>query len=356
MSANIDSLLGDIWRRAGGGQPETCIELALLRVLQSEDGWLLLRDRLKVAGVPKAVPTVTRQDSTENGRSDLKLSWSERSRPVVLELKVWDPPSSEQVDQYLADQSDVVGIAAYPGSTVPRELNGATFFGVVSWAGVTYLGAGKTKELEQLRGLCEEIGVVGGRIDEAALLGMVASWDVWESLAKPIWSAASETSSIWSKVDSNWTHKNSKKPAISKAWGRYQHWLWNQPLGSSDVEAWAYTGIQGKGSVDGVGPDLVLAIQLAPAHPCREIRELNEALGVWKNDQSTSRQIQSDFSNQSWVLAQVRTPAIPLLTSARDQGHALVSWIEMQARDLVKQGVIGQLAIGLESGIALGPE
>lgn len=345
-----DRTIAKIWRKAGGGQPEGCLEYALLSVLETPGGWHLIRERLGVGGLPADVPYVVRQTTRGDSRSDITLKWSSRARPLVLELKVWEPPSGSQVDKYLRQGCDVVSVAAFPGRTKPRRLGQATYFGVVSWRGVVARAESEPLVLAQLRGLAEEVGVSGRPITKQGLVGMVDSWGVWEAMEPILWGGTKRAQSLLHGADPYWRHKRSRKPKVSRAWGRFQFWLWNVPGEAGTVEAWAYCGLQMTETL-ATGPDLVFAIQVDPGHRCRTNVGLLEAVQAWRAGEPAAggaRRRQADISAQSWVLVESRRPAVAALAEVEDPGAGFVAWVEEEVNALIADDVVVRLAAALQ--------
>ena len=164
------ALLSQFYRLAGHGNVprEAFLEAALAAALEDPEVWPRFADasgwarRLGPSHLT-AAPVVSTQDWVAGGRTDIRLSWSDRT-PVVLKLKVTDPPTSQQVETYLAGAH----VAAVAKSSVPinvRSHEPYEWLGILTWQFFRDLNwPGAPPVLEQLHQLIDDMEVAVPRI------------------------------------------------------------------------------------------------------------------------------------------------------------------------------------------------
>jgi hypothetical protein len=244
MKERADNVLARAyWRATQGLLPrEGFLEDALAAALEDAEVWARLVDYLGWGQlVPWEAPQVSTQDVVGDGRTDIRLTWPEVP-PLVLELKVSDPPTVAQVTKYLEHGARVAAIATYPAllRVAPEHLG--RFLGVIIWRRIRDLDwPGAPLILHQLHRLLDQMGVAVPQLTLPALTGMVASASAWNVLDEWSFQSIRAVREVFAQAGMPCEQKDTPKGKvrIEYAHQRYAYWLWPPPWRATCSASWS---------------------------------------------------------------------------------------------------------------------
>jgi hypothetical protein len=356
VSDRSEHLLAKLWHRANGDrrQPEGFLEDALAAALSNPDVWPLLRNQLSgFDKLPGTCPVVSTQDANQNGRTDIRLSWPS-GQSLVLELKVVEPPSVHQVNEYLKSDAYVAAVAKLPAHLDVAPDHADRFLGVITWKQLRdVVGSDTSLPVRQFHHLLNAMNVVVPRLTSRMLEGMVTSWDAWDVADAWIYRGMEAVQQIFAKhgFACGFQERAREHLRIEEAWRRYAWWIWPPPW-KEDVKFGIIGGLflgrpPSLPLLCGDLPDLSLFLHLNPNSP--EARQLRSD-GVWqtvaqhwanRSTPSQKREVAAEHSPQ-WELIRVRESSSGLLAAA-DQGKALIDWLRDRAEEWVQEGIVEKL-------------
>lgn len=355
MANRAERLLGRFFQYATHENVprEAFLEAALAAALEHPEvwrrfvakvGWATLDGWAHVA----TPPTVDTQEEVTGGRTDITLRWPGRT-PVVLELKIHDPPSAQQVETYLAT-AHVAAVAKHVAHLPVRGHATHRWLGVVSWQRFRELDwPDAPLVLRQLHHLIDTLGVAMPRIHLHAISGMLSSWDAWNTFDGWSLHAAHGVIQRWSPAGLALVSRNKRQPPIESKYQRFAYLLWRNPWNWS-VQLGAFVGLyMGRPAtptlVEGL-PDLVLALHVSPTSAIATALGQDAAFGTavakWlaRGGEVTREHLPAD---SKWEFVRARASVLPLL-GAPDQQKAFQDWFQARAAELVEDGVIARVA------------
>lgn len=362
MSTGADEILARAWRRAHSEkvQTEGFLEDALVAALEEPSIWHQLRAHLGWdKALPAQLPKVTRQDQApvEKGRTDIRLSWPGR-RPLVLELKIYDPPNAEQIQRYLDAGSDVAAIAGIPAQLDVQVPAGGQFLGVIPWRRIRELPtAGAPLQLRQLHQLLDATGVIVPYISEQVLTGMHASWDAWGTFSDWCFHALESVQKLFWDQGFQCVWKDRKLGKIDESHRRFAWWMWPRPWRDSfAVVVGLNLGRDSRPLLVAGMPDLYFALHLNPEAARRQMLcddpRFQAAVRGWQS-RATEGSLVRESAPKLWDLLRARASTSDLL-HAPDQGAALQTWMKQRAEEWIADGIVACLA-QLSHQVAAGP-
>lgn len=312
------------------------------RRLVAKVGWSTLDGWSHVA----EPPTVETQEVT-GGRTDITLRWPGRT-PIVLKLKIHEPPSTTQVETYLAG-AHVAAVAKHVTHLSVRPHAKHRWLGVVPWQRLRELDwPDAPLVLHQLHHLIDTLGVAMPRIHLHALSGMLASWDAWNTFDGWSLHAAHVVADAWRPKGLALVSRNKRQPPIESKYARNAYLLWRNPW-SWDVQLGAYVGLyMGRPAtptlVEGL-PDLLLTLHLNPASAIAGALQADAqfaaAVGAWLGrGQEVVREVAP--ADSKWEFVRTRTSVLTLLAAA-DQQQTFNDWFRVRAAELADDGVIARV-------------
>jgi hypothetical protein len=354
MGKRADNALAQAyWRATQGLLPrEGFLEDALAAVLEDTAVWARLVDHLDWGQlVPREAPQVSTQDVVADGRTDIRLTWPE-ALPLVLELKVTDPPTVAQMSTYLATGVRVAAVATYPARIPVAPEHMGRFLGVITWRRIRDLDwPGAPLILRQLHHLLDRMEVAVPQLTLPTLTGMVASAPAWDTLdAWSYWSIQA-VRDVFAQAGMPCEQKDTPKgrARIEDAHQRYAYWLWPPPW-RADMFSFVAGLFLGRPldplCIDGM-PDLLLAIHVQPESPLgqalRSDSLFRQAVMAWVEQDTEPEQREYRPIDGVWEIVRARASSVALLR-APDQGGALVAWMSACANAWVAHGIIARLA------------
>lgn len=349
------ALLSQFYRLAGHGNVprEAFLEAALAAALEDPEVWPRFAEasgwarRLGPSHLA-AAPVVSTQDWVAGGRTDIRLSWSDRS-PVVLELKVTDPPTSQQVETYLAGAH----VAAVAKTSVPinvRRHEPFEWLGILTWQFFRDLNwPGAPPVLEQLHQLIDDMEVAVPRITLHGLSGTLSSWDAWNTIDAWSLHASKVIAELWDPAGLKVASRDKRQAPIRFANQRYAYFLWVKPW-SSDSQLGAFAGLfAGRAETPPTVaelPDLCLTLHAGPRSRVRANLRANSAFVAaaarWAGrSDGVVREVEP--VDDAWEFVRARSSSLALLT-APDQQPAFYEWFQARAEELVADGIIAEVA------------
>lgn len=354
MKERADNVLARAyWRATQGLLPrEGFLEDALAAALEDAEVWARLVDHLGWGQlVPREAPQVSTQDVVADGRTDIRLTWPE-APPLVLEIKVSDPPTVAQVTKYLEHGTRVAAIATYPAllRVAPGHLG--RFLGVITWRRIRDLDwPGAPLILRQLHRLLDQMEVAVPQLTLPALTGMVASASAWDVLDEWSFQSIRAVREVFAQAGMPCEQKDTPKGKvrIEYAHQRYAYWLWPPPW-RADMFSFVVGLFLGRPleplCIDGV-PDLMLTIHVQPESPLGQALRgdslFRQAVMAWVDQDEHTELREYRPVDGLWEIVRARASSVALLR-APDQGAALVAWMTTCAQAWVAHGIIARLA------------
>lgn len=333
-------LVGKLWNRSKSlrSQPEGFLEDALAAVMEAPGVWQAIRSSFDWP-MPDETPKVSTQDHVEGGISDIRLSW-ETGQQLVIELKVWNPPSESQLQQYSDENVYLAAFAAFPASyALPR------CFGAITWGRLTQVEMINTPlEWRQLVGLIHQMGVAVPRLELPALSGLIPTWGAWQALEKWIRPAAESlaASSTAAGLPCVCTEKQKGSQKLDESNGRFAAWVWPPPWRNGlGFFVGMFIGRDGDPVLVPGLPDLVLAFHLDPASREAEAllanETISESVSDWQagNTSGEARELRP----HKWELLRIRQSTLILL-SQKDQGKFIQEWSQAAFQGFVDAGLV----------------
>ena len=223
-----ERVLARAWERSRTvqAQPEGFLAAALALVLETTDAWPRFVAHFRWP-VPVGPFVVTVQDRVTDGRSDLRLRFSD-GRQVVLELKAGPAPHAAQLDQYAEPGVQVIGLA-----TTARRHAADAVVGTTTWADLIRV-PWPTPPLgwRQFVLLAHALdGVAVPPVDVAALVGLQASYDAQETVFTWAKEASDVVASRLSRDNAKWVVKQGKRGRrfLDRTHRRQMAWAWPAP-------------------------------------------------------------------------------------------------------------------------------
>lgn len=332
---------------------EAFLEAALAAALEHPEVWRRFVAKVGWATLDgwahvTAPPTVDTQEEVTGGRTDITLRWVGHT-PVVLELKIDDPPLAQQVETYLAG-AHVAAVAKYVAHLPVRGHATHRWLGVVPWQRFRELDwPGAPLVLHQLHHLIDTLGVAMPRINLHALSGMLASWDAWNTFDGWSLRAAHTVIQTWAPAGFALVTRNKRQPPIESKYQRYAYLLWRNPW-SWNVQLGAFLGLYvGRPTaptlVEGL-PDLLLMLHVSPTSAVATALQRDAAFGAavskWlaRGGEVTREHLPAD---SKWEFLRARASVLPLL-GAPDQQQAFQDWFKARAAELVEDGIVARVA------------
>lgn len=355
MGRQAQRLLGRFFRLAtlANVPSEAFLEAALAAALEHPEVWRRFVAKVGWATIDgwacvAAPPSVTTQEAVTDGRTDITLRWQGHA-PIVLELKVHDPPTAAQVDAYLAG-AHVAAIARFTAHVPVRGHPTHRWLGVVPWQRLRELDWPEAPlVLHQLHHLIDTLGVAMPRIHLHALSGMLASWDAWNTFDGWALRAAHAVADLWRPAGLTLVTRDRKQGRIEERYQRFAYLLWRNPW-SGDVCLGAFAGLYmgrplAPTLVDGL-PDLLLALHVSPtsavARALQQDALFATGAAAWLARGGEVAREQSP-ADSTWEFVRARTSVLSLL-SAADQQQAFQEWFRARAAELVDDGVVARVA------------
>jgi hypothetical protein len=355
MARREEGLLGRFYHYATHANVprEAFLEAALAAALEHPEvwrrfvakvGWGTINGWAHVAE-PPAVDT---QDDVVGGRTDITLRWHGQA-PIVLELKIHEPPLASQVETYLAT-AHVAAVAKHVTHLPVRHHAVHRWLGVVAWQRFREFDwPGAPLVLRQLHHLIDTLGVSMPRIHLHALSGMLASWDAWSTFDGWSLHASRLVAGAWSPAGLALVTRNKRQPPIEQKHARYAYLLWRNPW-SWDVQLGAYAGLYvGRPAtptlVEGL-PDLLLTLHVNPASAVAKALEADPQFGAaittWLGRGSDATREVSPVDSK-WEFVRVRASVLTLL-AAENQQQTFNDWFRARAAEFVADGIIARVS------------
>lgn len=331
-----------LWQRGGRTHPEAALEDALAAALESTDAWPRLVRHFGWA-LPSTRPLVSQQDRVEAGRSDIRLGFPGEPL-VVLELKAGPAPSAAQLTRYAAG-ARVLGVA-----TTPRTYPTPGLLGSVTWADLLALPwTSPPLEWRQLLHLAQTLGVAVPPVDLAALSGLQASYDAFQSVQHWARECADLAARRLSTPALRWVTREGK---AGRRWDERNHrrqvaWAWPLPWRAHPY-AGVWTGLyfgRPDAPVQVAGlPDLVVAWQCIPGSP------LHTAIAADMAMQATAARWAELRSNHTvrfwqpggWQQLSARSSTARLLGQA-EPGRTTLDWLTSVLDEWAPPGGLAKL-------------
>lgn len=350
--------MAEAWRLARGEQvrEEAVLELGLAATLECLGAWPRLVEALGWAGLPSTPPAVSVQDVVEGGRTDITLAWPSAPK-LVLELKVWEPPTSEQIDCYLRAGLDVAAVAAHHGVIEVTPPPGRRFWGVATWRQIhASISSWDRAPLEarQFVVLLERLGVVTPRLMLPALQGVVASWDAWATLEDWVHRATNDVGAVLTKAGFPCVRKDGARDWVRiderREHRRFVGWTWPSPWRDDEqfgVCVGLRMGTPSLPTLDEGVPDVMVCLHVDPrsavGRGLREDAPLGAAALRWRG-RAPLVQLVREWEPLStvWSVLRARASAAELL-EAEDQGAHLAAWARDRAQEWVEDGVVDRV-------------
>jgi hypothetical protein len=355
MVSRAERLLGRFFHYATHANVprEAFLEASLAAALEHPEVWQRFVAKVSWATLDgwahvAAPPKVDTQEEVTGGRSDITLRWPGHT-PVVLELKIHDPPAAEQVETYLAG-AHVAAVAKHVAHLPVRGHATHRWLGVVPWQRFRELDwPDAPLVLRQLHHLIDTLGVAMPRIHLHALSGMLSSWDAWNTFDGWSLHAAHGVIQRWSPAGLMLVSRNKRQPPIESKYQRFAYLLWRTPW-SWSVQLGAFVGLyMGRPAtptlVEGL-PDLFLALHVSPtsavATALQQDASFATAVTKWlaRGGEVTREHRPAD---SKWEFVRARASVLPLL-GAPDQQKAFQDWFQARAAELVEDGIIARVA------------
>ncbi len=340
---------------------EAFLEAALAAALEHPEVWRRFVAKVGWATIDgwahvAELPAIETQEEVTGGRTDITLRWPGRA-PVVLELKIHDPPSVAQVETYLAE-AHVAAIAKHVTHLPVRHHAEHRWLGVVAWQHFRELDwPDAPLVLRQLHHLIDTLGVAMPRIHLHSLSGMFASWDAWNTFDGWSLHAAHVVADAWRPAGLTLVTRNKRQPPIESKYARNAYLLWRNPW-SWDVQLGAYVGLyMGRPAtptlVEGL-PDLLLTLHVSPtsaiAKTLQGDPQFGNALTAWlARGQEVARE--HSPADSKWEFVRARTSVLTLLAAA-DQQKTFNDWFRARAAELAEDGVVARVAAASGAVIA----
>lgn len=362
MNTGAEEILARAWKRAQSGQVQTegFLEDALAAALEEPSIWRQLRTHLGWdEAVPEQAPRVTRQDQApaEKGRTDIRLGWPGR-RPLVLELKIYTPPSAKQIQRYLDSGADVAALAGIPAQLAVQVPAGQQFLGVIPWCRIRELSmVGVPLSLRQLHHLLDATGVVVPYMSAQVLTGMHASWDAWGAFNDWCFKALESVQKLFWDQGFHCVWKDKKLGKIDESYRRFVWWMWPRPWRDSFAVIIGLNFGQDSRPLLVAGmPDLYFALHLNPdsarGQKLRADIKWQAAIQSWQARAAVGSLVREGPA-KVWDLLRARASTSELLHEP-DQGAALQTWMKQRAEEWITDGIVTCLA-QLSQQVAAGP-
>ncbi|KYF89937.1 hypothetical protein BE17_17460 [Sorangium cellulosum] len=350
-----ERVLASVWRSASAGhlQTEACLEAAIVAALEDPEVLRRLADHLHWS-LPEGDPRISTQEVVAEGRTDVTLTWpkASSSEPVyqlVLELKANAPPNQGQVEKYLRDGADVVGVARFQRPANIVVPGGGRFLGIVTWRRIRdFWREGAPLPLRQLHHLLDATGVTMPNITLPGMTSLVSSWTAWGIFREWSLRAAAEVAGDLKKAGHTWVLRsgNKGKRGFDERYERYAARLWPPPMRGD----WLYLFVglfvgrdNDPVSVEGV-PDLFLALHVDPDKSMGQLLQkdakLAAAVAKWKK---RSGNVLREFRPGEWEVLRARTSALELVQSA-EQETEFLAWMRARAKEWVDDGILAIVA------------
>jgi len=334
---------------------EAFLEAALAAALEDPEVWRRFVARVGWASIDgwghvAEPPVVDTQEEVTGGRTDVTLSWPGQT-PIVLELKIHEPPSVGQVETYLA-HAHVAAVAKHVTHLPVNAHAPHRWLGVVPWQRFRELDwPGAPLGLHQLHHLIDALGVAMPRIHLHALSGMLASWDAWNTFDGWSLHAAHVAAEAWSPAGLALISREKRQLPIDSKHERYAYLLWRNPW-SWDVQLGAHVGLyMGRPAtptlVEGL-PDLLLTLHVNPASAIARSLQADPHFGAateaWlRRGRGPEATREVSPPDSKWEFVRARSSVLNLL-AADDQQKAFNDWFRARAAELVEDEIIACIA------------
>ena len=341
MSVRAEQTLAQVWHRAVSRkrQPEGFLEDALAAAMEHPGVWpKFCRHAGWDKRLPLVPPTVTTQDSEDEDRTDVRLSWAS-GKSLIIELKAWTPLRKGQLDRYRRRASLVAAIAPYPA-----YIEMSNCLGVLTWQDVHLLDwADAPLPWRQLLNLIDAIGVAMPRVDLPALTGLVQSWNAYPALDSWILSARTGITAALRErefpcVLTRTTRKSNK---LHSGWQRYVTWIYPEVSREQGfrIQFGLFVGRPDTPTLVPGLPDLVLCLHMNPkgklSQGLADGSGFTEAVERW-----TGRGGCREHRHEAWERLMVRDSTVSLLQEPEDQGKLLVAWMVERSLEWADDGVL----------------
>ncbi|WP_437507283.1 hypothetical protein [Sorangium sp. So ce1099] len=349
-----ERLLARSWERAHRQllQKEGFLEDALAAALEEPIVWERLIAHVGwTERVPAGVPSVTTQDRVTEGRTDITLTWPSGHR-IALELKTDEPPSAGQIEAYMRSGLDVIAVAKLPAHIKVADVPGRQFLGVITWSRIRELDwKDAPLELRQLHQLLDATKVIMPKISQAALEGLVLSWNTWEALQEWARKGMEAAKSVIAQGGLQCVHRQKPRERVSAdmTHERLVWWMWPPPW-QDDCLA-IYAGLfMGRPLVPVTQPslpDLMLALHVNPTSRrgilLRTDAEWTTAASEWTRQPPNGVLRELLLGPADWEMLRCRSSSLEIVDAA-DPGEQLVEWTQRRAQEWVDAGIVGRLA------------
>lgn len=351
--SRAERLLARSWERAHYQllPKEGFLEDALAAALEAPLVWERLVAHLGWTDrVPAGAPSLTTQDRVTEGRTDITLSWPSGYR-IAIELKTDEPPSARQIEAYLRSGLDVIAIAKLPARIEVTDVPERHFFGVVTWSRIRELDWNDAPlELRQLHRLLDATKVVMPKISQAALEGLVLSWNTWDALQKWARKGMEAANAVIKQGGLQCVDKQRPRERVSvdMTHERLVWWMWPPPWQDDYLAIYAgfYMGRPLVPVTQPHLPDLMLALHVNPTSRrgllLRGDREWTEAAGKWAHQPPDGVLRELLMGPANWEILRCRSSSLEII-DAPDPGERLIEWARSRAQEWVDGGIVGRL-------------
>lgn len=336
-----DLLLARAWDRARV-LPEAALEDALAAALEATDAWPRMVRHFRWP-LPKDRPKVTTQDRVEEGRSDIRLTFTGGER-AVLELKAGPAPGLHQLRKY-EEGARVVGIA-----TTPRLYPSPALVGSTLWSDLRAMPwLAPPLPWRQLLHLMDTIGVTVPPVDVSALTGLFASYSAFDTFTDWSREAADHVAHGLSTGSVRFDTKDKERGRRfdERAHRRQVSWAWAPPWRRhpwTGVPTGLYFGFPSAPVLVPGLPDLLLMWHCppdSPLHPAlRGDAALVAAATRWsaRTEASTFR----EWRPGDWPLLWARCSTSVLL-GAPEPAKVYLAWVDQVVSEWNTEGIADRL-------------
>ncbi len=344
---------------------EAFLEVGLAAALENIEVWEHFVEKTRWALKSgwehvRTPPVISTQDWASQGRTDIRLLWPGQV-PIVLELKVHEPPSREQIERYLPE-AHVAAVARISAPVRNLRVGTHEWLGVLSWQFFRELDwSGAPVVLHQLHQLIDDMGVAMPRINLYGLSGILASWDAWNMFDTWSLQGAHVVADQCQKDGLHLRSRDRRQPSIKFGHQRYAYYLWASPW-QPTLELGAFVGLfAGRGDARPVIaelPDICFSMQSKPGslfrHALLKSEAFKAATTKWMSRAGDVVR-EMDPLDSSWEFIRVRS-GTGLLLAAQDQQAAFYEWFRLRAQELCDDGVFAELAAVYRSVLLPGVE
>lgn len=352
MTNRSEHLLERAWRRSQHDhvEPEGFLEDALAAALEIPDVWRMLQQDLGW-NLPDRPPLVTTQDSVGEKRSDIRLTWSKEPvrTEVVLELKAWNPPTSDQLARYCEDGA--VRVASI--SSVACRFSAKWFLGSITWAELRQIHwPDAPLQWKQLMALIDVMGVAVPPLDRRCFESLGLTLHAWGNIEGWVRAGTKHAAAVLTQASSVAWGTPTGNREMDRSWQRFAAWTWPGRWAQDSFSI--YTGLffgrpAGHGHpdryclIEGL-PDLVVSTHLSPTSPRAETLAANsvyqQAVSRWLNRKGGPIR---EFCPSAHEFLAARVSSSILLDQA-DQRKAFLAFVDTCLMEWKEDGVLSCLA------------